>query len=379
MNQMNPAASQFEIPLANPALDLAHEFDQILEAVATVLKSGRYILGPLVGEFETGMAQRLGVPATVGVASGTDALVLSLRALGIGRGDEVVTVSHTAGPTVAAIRMLDATPVLIDIEPNTYCLDASKLEPSLSPLTKAIIAVHLYGHPAEMDGICGLANQYKIPVVEDCAQAQAAKIRDRSVGSIGDFGCFSFYPTKNLGAIGDGGLVAARDIELTDRVRRLREYGWTKPQYAELAGGCCSRLDELQAAVLLVKLRSLVDAVDKRRVIALRYNEAFQGLPLTIPTERKACRHAYHLYVVRCDRRDALAAYLNARGIATGLHYPYPVHRQPAFSECVRIPEPLLTTEKVASEILTLPLFPSLIADQQARVIDAVSEFFGRG
>ncbi len=377
MNETSSPAARVEIPFANPASDHAGDFDQITQAVAEVLKGGHYILGPAVAEFEAAMAGRIGVPATIGVASGTDALVLSLQTLGIGPGDEVITVSHTAGPTVAAICMRGATPVLIDVEPNTYCLDPNKLEVALSPKTKAIIAVHLYGHPADLDKICALANRHKIAVVEDCAQAMGALNRGQPVGGIGDFSCFSFYPTKNLGAIGDGGLVAGRNSELMLRLRQLREYGWTKRQYAELPGGRASRLDEIQAAILLVKLRSFDEAINKRRAIALRYSEAFRDLPVSVPIERKECRHAFQLYVIRSNRRDRLAAQLNKSGIATGLHYPYPVHVQPGFAKTSRIPEPLAVTEKIANEILTLPLFPSMTADQQARVIEAVRGFYG--
>jgi dTDP-4-amino-4,6-dideoxygalactose transaminase len=377
MNKISSTPPLVEIPFADPASDLAGDFDQITKAVADVLKGGHYILGPRVAEFEAAMADRLGLPSTVGVASGTDALVIGLQSLGVGRGDEVVTVSHTAGPTVAAINMLGATPVLVDIEADTFCLDPHKLEAALSPKTKAIIAVHLYGHPADLTKICELANRRQIAVVEDCAQALGAAIRERPVGGIGDISCFSFYPTKNLGAIGDGGLVTARNSDLLLRVRQLREYGWTKRQYAELPGGRASRLDEIQAAILLIKLRSFDEAINKRRAIALRYNEAFRDLPVTVPIERKECRRVFHLYVIRSDRRDHLAAQLNQKRIATGLHYPYPAHAQPAFAKTSRVPEPLTVTDKVANEILTLPLFPSMTAAQQDRVIEAVRGYYG--
>jgi dTDP-3-amino-2,3,6-trideoxy-4-keto-D-glucose/dTDP-3-amino-3,4,6-trideoxy-alpha-D-glucose/dTDP-2,6-dideoxy-D-kanosamine transaminase len=375
MNKAKAPVATVHIPYANPASDLTQDVEQIIDAVTQFLNDGHYILGPRVGELEAAMAKAIGAPETVGVASGTDALVLSLLALGIGRGDEVITVSHTAGPTVAAIQIVGAVPVLIDVEADTYCLDPDKLEAAISPRTKAIIAVHLYGHPADLDRIGAIANRRKIALVEDCAQAVGATIHGRAIGAFGDFGCFSFYPTKNLAALGDGGLVAGHDGDLVTAVRRLREYGWSKRQYAEIPRGRSSRLDEIQAAILLVRLRTLTAALNKRRVIAARYNDAFRHLPVILPIERSECRHAFNLYVIRCDRRDRLAAHLAQLGIGTGVHYPYPAHMQPALAANSRIPEPLAVTEKIAGDILTLPLFPSMTDDMQASVIDGVCGF----
>ncbi len=364
------------IPLANPVNDLAPLREKLIAVAARVIDGGSYVLGPEVAEFEQRMAARIGVPATVGVASGTDALVLALLALGVGPDHEVITVSHTAGPTVAAIRIVGATPVLVEILPDTYCLDPSTLEAAVSPRTKAIIAVHLYGHPAAIDDICTFARQRHLAVVEDCAQAQEASTAGRMVGSIGDIGCFSFYPTKNLGAIGDGGLVAARDEGLIARLRQLRTYGWTAAQYAGIPRGRCSRLDELQAAMLTVKLGHLSEQIERRRAIAQAYDDAFLKLPLLTPRERCGCRHVYHLYVIRCKERDALARYLEDCAVMTSRHYPFPVHEQPGLSGGARIPRALELTERIKQEILTLPLFPSMSMAQQARVIDAVRSFF---
>jgi dTDP-4-amino-4,6-dideoxygalactose transaminase len=364
------------VPFADPAADLAPHRESILAAMRGVVERGSYILGAEVAQFEEAMAARLGLPGTVGVASGTDALVLALLALGVGPGHEVITVSHTAGPTVAAIRIVGATPVLVDVAPDTLCLDPAALEAAVGPLTKAIIAVHLYGHPAALDDIAGCARRHGIALVEDCAQAQEATLDARAVGSIGDAGCFSFYPTKNLGAIGDGGLVAARDPKLLERVRRLRTYGWTTAQYAELPNGRASRLDELQAAILAVKLPFLAEDVSRRRAIAQLYDQAFAGLPLVRPVERAGFRHVYHLYVIRCRERDALAKHLKEVGITTARHYPFPVHAQPGLATGARIPAPLPVTEQIAREILSLPLYPSLPADHQARVIEGVTSFF---
>jgi len=364
------------IQLANPAGDLAPLREQLIAAVARVIDRGLYILGPEVAAFEQELQHRLGVAGTVGVGSGTDALVLALLAVGVEPGDEVITVSHTAGPTVAAIQMIGAIPVLVDVEADAYCLDPDTLDIAIGPRTKAIIAVHLYGHPAHLNRICEFGKSQGIPIIEDCAQAQEATIDGRMVGSVGEIGCFSFYPTKNLGAIGDGGLVAARRPEHVSRLRELRTYGWTKPQFAEIQNGRCSRLDELQAAILRVKLKHLSAEIDRRRAIAHGYNDAFLKLPIVLPTERSGCQHVYHLYVIRCDRRDALAHHLEKAGIMTGRHYPFPVHKQPAFAGRVRIPQQLVVTETLSHEILTLPLFPSMSTAQQTRVIDAVRSFF---
>jgi dTDP-4-amino-4,6-dideoxygalactose transaminase len=374
---MTGNTNRSHVPLADPVGDTASERADILAAVASVLDHGPYILGPSVTTFEREMAARLGVAATVGVGSGTDALVLALLAVGVEAEDEVITVSHTAGPTVAAINMIGANPVLIDVEAATCCLDPQKLEDALGTRTKAIIAVHLYGHPADMKVIAEFGRRHGIAIVEDCAQAQGATIGDHQVGSIGEVGCFSFYPTKNLGAIGDAGLVTARDRATAERLGQLRTYGWTEPQYATLPNGRCSRLDELQAAILLVKLKHLNAQIERRRAIALRYRDALQDLALTLPSELGGCRHVYHLYVVRTDDRDRLKAHLRKSGVCTGLHYPYPVHVQSGLMKRARVAGPLSVTEALYRQILTLPLYPSMTESQQIRVIEGVRSFFG--
>ena len=334
---VSDAIDHMRIPFADPHRDLAGQRDRIIDAVASVIDSGSYILGGEVAALEQALAARLGTPGTVGVGCGTDALVLGLLAVGVGAGDEVVTVSHTAGATAAAIRMIGAVPVLIDIVGDTYCMDAGKLEAAIGPRTKAILPVHLYGHPADLSAIGAVARRSGIPIVEDCAQAQEALFDGRPVGGIGDMGCFSFYPTKTLGALGDGGMVTSSSPDLLDRARQLRTYGWNKPQYCEIPDGRCSRLDEIQAAILRVKLDRLEQDVERRRSIAQRYRAGLAGLPLALPVELKGCRHVYHLFVVRSDRRDALARYLDRNGISTGIHYPHAVHTQPGFRAKSRV------------------------------------------
>ncbi len=365
------------VPLADPRGESLNLRAEISAALMRVVDSGRYVLGPEVVEFEKALASNVGVAEAVGVGSGTDALVLALLGVGVAAGDEVITVSHTAGPTVAAIREIGAIPVLIDVEANSYCIDPVKVEPAIGPRTRAILAVHLYGHPANMAAIDVIAKRHGIPVIEDCAQAQGATVGPQQVGSLGDIGCFSFYPTKNLGAIGDGGALVSDNSVLTDRVRKLRTYGWSKPQYAELENGRCSRLDEIQAAILSLKLKSLSSLVERRRQAAERYQTMLAGLPLVLPSEKNGVRHSYHLFVIRTEARDALEAYLQASGIGTARHYPWPVHVQSGLAALAKIPEPLVVTERIAGEILSLPIFATISETQIERVVDAVRKFHG--
>jgi dTDP-4-amino-4,6-dideoxygalactose transaminase len=382
MSNRKASAAMARVPVADPLADHRHLRAAIMEAVARVIDGGRYILGPEVAAFESRMAARLGVAGAVGVGCGTDALAIALRAAGVGDGDEVITVSHTAGPTVAGILAAGAVPVLVDIEPDSFCLDPATLEVAWSARTRAIVPVHLYGQPADLDAVRVFAVAKDVAVIEDCAQAIDAAIDTgggaRPVGSIGDFGCFSFYPTKNLGAVGDAGLICAARAESVARVRHMRTCGWTKPQYAEIAGGICSRLDELQAAILNVKLDHLAVDIERRRDIARTYNAAFADLPIRCPVERPGTRHVYHLYVIASRERDALARSLDEAGIATARHYPYPVHVQPAFASRCRIPAALGATETAGREILSLPLYPSMPAESRGRVIAAVRRFYGR-
>lgn len=362
------------VPLAYPRGEAQALRTEIQAALMRVVDGPVYILGPEVTAFEKTLAASIGVSDAIGVASGTDALALALQAVGVKPGDEVITVSHTAGPTVAAIRMTGGIPVLVDIDPVSYCLDPATLKAALSPRAKAVIAVHLYGHPADIAAIRAAAPD--VPLIEDCAQAQGALSHSQPVGGLGDIACFSFYPTKNLGAIGDGGAVVTGNAALADRVRKLRAYGWTKPQFAELENGRCSRLDELQAALLSVKMTALPRWTARRRALAARYGDCLSGLPVTLPSEVPGYEHAYHLYVLRSDRRDALEAHLQREAIGTGRHYPLPVHRQPGLAAHARIPAPLAITEAISGEILSLPMFSTMTDAQADRVIAAVRGFF---
>ena len=350
---------------------LAHR-QEIDAAIRGVLEGGRYVLGREVEAFEREFAVYVGAGHGIGVGSGTEALHLALRACGIGAGDEVISVAHTAVATVAAIELSGAAPILADVEDAHGTLDPADLERRITPRTRAIIPVHLYGQAADMDPIREIARRHGVPVIEDCAQAHGARYRGRVLGGIGTLACFSFYPTKNLGAIGDGGMVVCSDPALARRVRQLREYGWIERDVS-LIPGSNSRLDEIQAAVLRVKLRHLDADNAARARIAATYDEAFAKLDLVRPVTRAGCSHVYHLYVVRCAGRDALRRHLQDRGVAAGVHYPVPVHRQPAY--LARFPEALPVTERAASEVLSLPVYPELGDDEVATVIEAVRSF----
>ena len=350
---------------------------EIDAAVAETLDSGWYILGRQAAAFEAEFAAYCQAAGCVGVNSGTDAIHLALRACGIGPGDEVITVAHTAVATVAAIRLAGATPVLVDIDPVTYTLDPQALEDAITPATRAVLPVHLYGHPVDLREIGQITRRRGLWLIEDCAQAHGAALDGKPLGSFGDLACFSFYPTKNLGALGDGGAVTGQDSALLERVRLLREYGWTPAQrYVSQVEGVNSRLDELQAAILRVRLRHLDAQNEARRQLAAHYAEL---LPPAVvrPVELAGCKHVYHLYVVRIPagvaERDQVRRQMDAAGVGTGIHYPVPVHRQPAYAgDQVRAGR-LPVTEQAADEILSLPMYPTLAAVQAERVAAALA------
>jgi dTDP-4-amino-4,6-dideoxygalactose transaminase len=359
---------------ANPGAGCQARRGEIDAAIRRVLDKGWFILGQEVAAFEKEFAAWVGVAHGVGVGSGTEALHLALAAAGVGAGDEVITVSHTAVATVAAVELLGAKPVLVDIEPDYYTLDPAKLAATISSRTKAIIPVHLYGQPVDLDPILEIADKHGLKIIEDCAQSHGAMYRGRRTGTFGHMACFSFYPTKNLGALGDGGAVVTNDDSLAAKVRALREYGWTERYVSHLAGWN-SRLDEMQAAILRAKLPHLDEDNLARQRLAGACDAALRDLPLTLPPRRPDCSHVFHLYVVRSARRDALQAYLKERGIGALIHYPVPVHLQPAYRGRVAAPGTLPETEKAAGEILSLPMYPELTEADQAAVVQAIREF----
>jgi len=359
---------------ANPLVQYQVHRGEIDAAIRGVLEGGRYILGEEVAGFESEFAAFLGVRHAIGVGSGTEALHISLRACGIGPGDEVITVSHTAVATVAAIELCGATPMLVDIEADYYTIEPEKLEAAIGPKTKAIIPVHLYGQPADLGPILEVGRRHRLRVIEDCAQAHGALYNGRHVGSFGDLACFSFYPTKNLGAIGDGGMIVSNDTELAERARHLREYGWVERYISHLAG-LNSRLDEVQAAILRVKLRHLDSENSERANLARMYDQGLADSSLVTPRCRAGARHVYHLYVVRSHHREALQAFLKSRGIGTLVHYPVPVHLQPGYRGRLSIGDGLPESERAAGEVLSLPMHLGLTHEDIQVVLNAVQTF----
>jgi len=360
---------------SNPKAQYLTHKDEIDYAIQRVLSGGQFVLGENVHEFEKEFSEYIGSRHSVSVGSGTDALCLAMRAMGLGPGDEVIAPSHTATATVAAIAMVGATPVLVDVDPIHYTLDPHSVSQAITPKTKGILVVHIYGQPADMDFMVNIARQNNLKLIEDCAQAPGATYNNRRVGSIGDVGCFSFYPTKNLGALGDGGAIVTSDSSLADQVRMLRQYGWDENRVSQCVG-YNSRLDELQAAILKVKLKYLEADNAKRVALALNYEKELQCLSLEPVRLRSACRHVYHLYVIGVERRDALVAYLKSRGIIAGIHYPVPVHLMPTYTQATNRGLTLTNTERIAKRVLSLPMYPELAESDQIHVIDVLREFF---
>ena len=350
----------------------AHK-DEINAAIQRVLDSGEYILGKEVQQFEEEFARYIGVEYGIGVASGTDALVLALKACGVGKGDEVITVSHTAVATVSAIVSVRAIPVLVDINPDTYTMDWEGFAGAITDRTKSVIPVHLYGHPADIQDICTIAQRDDITVIEDCAQSHGDLYNGKKTGFYGDAAAFSFYPTKNLGAIGDGGMVITGNEDIAGKVRLLRQYGWNENRVS-IIPDMNSRLDEIQAAILRVKLLYLDIENLMRRRIAKVYNHNLPKEFVTIPYQEKEAFHVYHQYVIRTEYRDALKEYLAKEGIPTAIHYPVPVHMQPAYKK--KQIQILPVTEKICTEILSLPMHPYLSEYEVLGICNTIIDFF---
>lgn len=365
---------------AIPLVDLAAQYedirDEVIPAMERVMRSARFILGEEVELFEERFAAYCGADHCVGVSSGTEALHLALRALDIGPGDEVITTANTFAATAFAIAYTGASPVLVDVQASDYNMDVALLRRAITSRTKAIVPVHLYGQPAEMGAILAVANEHGLHVVEDACQAHGARYRNRPVGSLGDAGCFSFYPGKNLGAYGDGGAVVTNRRDLLDRLRSLRNYGQhTKGVHSAL--GFNSRLDTLQAAVLLVKLNYLDTWNERRRVIAEMYGDQLSGCDVVLPAENPGVRHVYHLYIVQHEQRDDLLAHLKTRDIACGIHYPIPLHQAAAFASARTVPEGVPVCTALSRRILSLPIYPEMNDAQVEQVVDGVKSFRG--
>lgn len=359
-----------------PILDLTPEvkahWDEFMDAAKGVLETTQFILGPNVGQFEKEIAAFLGVKHAIGCNSGTDALVIGLRALGVGPGDEVICPSFTFFATGETVSVIGAKPVFVDIDPKTYNMDVSKIEALITPRTKAVIPVHLYGNAVDMDGLRELASRRGLKILEDVAQAMGGEYQGRKVGTIGDVGAFSFFPSKNLGAFGDGGLITTNDDSLAENCRKLRTHGSIKKYYNEMIG-YNSRLDELQAAFLRVKLKYLNESNEGRRQAASRYDEVFRHVPnIETPVEATHARHVYHQYTIRLTNgtRDKVHKDLAAAGIATMLYYPVPLHRLPVYAQQTHAPLP--QTELACEQVISLPIWPTITPEIQIEVASAV-------
>lgn len=361
-----------------PFVDLKRQYRSISKEIDTaihdVLQNGWYILGDNVAAFEEEFAKYCNAKYAIGVASGTDALTLSIGALGIGEGDEIITVPNTFIATIDAIYRNRAKPVFVDINHETYNIDVNKIEEKITEKTKAIIPVHLYGQPADMNIIVKIAKKYNLIIIEDGCQAHGAEYNGKKVGSLGDVGCFSFYPGKNLGAYGDGGIVVTDNFEIAEKIRTLRNYGQKVKYYHDLVG-YNSRLDEIQAAVLRVKLKYLDKWNDLRRLHSKEYAELLDGVSgIVLPSNEENVKHVYHLYVIKCENIDQIQEKLSSKGISTGIHYPVPIHLQKAYTELGYCKGDFPITEEYAQKILSLPMFPELTYDEVKYISDQIKE-----
>ena len=363
-----------------PFVDLPAQYralkPEIDAAVAKVFENAQFILGPAVAAFERDFAALCGASEGIGVNSGTSALHLSLLAAGVGPGDEVITVPFTFVATVAAIEYAGAKPVLVDVEPEFLTMDPAKLEAAITPRTKAIIPVHLFGQPADMDPIMAIAKKHGLVVIEDACQAHGSEYRGKRCGSIGQLGCFSFYPGKNLGAYGEGGAVVTNDPELAQKIRLLRAWG-EEVRYEHKYRGFNYRMDGVQGAILGVKLRHLEAWTEARRRNAAEYGRRLAETSVAVPRERRDVRHVYHLYVVRLQQRDAWRERLTEAGVQTGVHYPIPVHLQPAYRDLGYAAGDFPVCEEASRQVLSLPMFPELTSDQIAQVALALTPRVG--
>lgn len=345
--------------------------DELRSGIDRVLGSGWYILGHEVERFEDEFSAYVGSGYAVGVNSGSDALLLSLMCLGVGPGDEVVTVSFSFVSTADAVVRCGATPVFVDIDRDTLCMDTGAVQAAITPRTRAVIPVHLYGHPVDMDPLMKIAGEHGLYVVEDACQAHGTEYKGHRAGSIGRAGCFSFYPTKNLGAYGDAGMVVTEDAGLAEKLRMVRSYGQSAKDSYEFTG-VNSRLDAMQAAILRVKLKHLEEWTRRRREIAERYDAAIDDGPVTKPLEKECARHVYHQYVIRLSERDSLREFLAERGIGTLVHYPTPIHRQRSYDRLVGAVD-LPVTEETCRRVLSLPMNPWMTDDEVEQVTAAVN------
>jgi dTDP-4-amino-4,6-dideoxygalactose transaminase len=364
-----------------PLVDLKAQYNLIKEEIDKVIQNiilnTSFIMGEELKEFEREFAKFCNTDYAIGVANGSDALFLALKACGITEGDEIITTPHTFIATTEAVSQAGGKIVFVDINPKTYTIDVEKIEEKINKNTKAIIPVHLYGQPADMEKILDLANKYNLKVIEDAAQAHGAEYKGKKVGSIGDIGCFSFYPGKNLGAYGDAGMVTTNNEELANNIKLFRNHGRITKKYEHSVEGYSSRMDNLQAAILQVKLKYLDRWNEKRRENAQRYNELLKNIDgITIPFESDYAKHVYHLYVIRVNKnRDKLVEELKRNGVGCGIHYPIPLHLQPAYRHLGYSEGDFQFSEKISEEIISLPLYPELTGDEIKNIVTIIKEF----
>ncbi len=365
------------IPLVDLKAQYATIKDEINEAIEEVLESQWFILGPKVGELEERIADYCDIKYAVGVASGSDALLLSLMAINVGCGDEVITTPFTFFATAGSVSRLGAKPVFVDIDPGTYNMDPQLIEEKITDKTKAIIPVHLYGQCADMDPILEIARKRGLCVIEDAAQAIGARYRGREAGSIGDLGCLSFFPTKNLGGYGDGGMILTDDEELVEKLKILRAHG-SKPKYYHSVVGCNSRLDAIQATILLAKLKHLDKWNEGRRQNAKTYDSLLEDIDVITPHAEDFNHHIYNQYVIRAEDRDELKAFLKEEGVGTEIYYPVPLHLQECYSELGYRPGDMPASEEASRQVLALPVYAELVREQQEKVVELIGGFLSK-
>jgi dTDP-4-amino-4,6-dideoxygalactose transaminase len=376
IHSLTPQHLIYEVTMNIPFGDLKRQYiaqkPEIDQAIQTVLDSGWFVLGDQGRSFERAFANYCNAKHGIGVGSGTDALHLGLKACGVQAGDEVITVAHTATPTASGISLLGATPIFIDIDPQSYTLNPDLIEETITPKTKAIVPVHLYGQAADMSTILNIAKKYNLYVIEDCAQAHGTLYDNKKVGTLGNVGCFSFYPSKNLGALGDAGIIITNQDDLAHQIQLLRNYGSTTRDVHEILGAN-SRLDEMQAAILNAKLPHL-DAGNKRRQeIAQSYHAHITHSDIQHPVKKNWGIHTYHLYIIQTPNRDLLRQHLEQCGIGTGIHSPTPIHQQPAYAHLPT--QPLPVTEHIVNQIVSLPIYPELTDTEVDHIVQSVNAF----
>jgi len=360
---------------ANPKFQYLSKKKLIISSVLRTLNSNKYVIGENVVKFEKEFSKFIGVKYSASVANGTDAIELGLKALGVTAGNEVITVSHTALATVAAICSVGAKPILIDINEKDYLIDHKLIEKNINKKTKALICVHLYGQTANIDKIKKICIKKKIALIEDVSQAHGAYFKNKKAGSYGVISTFSFYPTKNLGAIGDGGAICSNNKNIINKIRRMREYGWDKNRVSTILGRN-SRLDELQASVLRIKLKDLNKDNNKRRLIAKKYLDSLNSNKIILPLIRNYREHVFHLFVIRVKNRNKLLNFLKKNNVFAGIHYPIPIHHQPAYKKMLKKKVKLPITEKLSKEILSLPIYPELSLKKVDLICKLVNSFF---